>query len=92
MAGMGLAGGEAAPAHVLPCMDQHPHGHLLPPSTNPGLSPFLPAAALCFCTLGCAALSCPAAVPESVRLCRDGEEGRLAGCPPTGIESRATRS
>lgn len=42
MAGMALARGEAAPAHILPCMDQHSRGRPLPPGTNPGLSPVPP--------------------------------------------------
>lgn len=40
-------------------MHQHSHGCPLPPSTNPGLSPFPPAAALRFCTWGCRALHSP---------------------------------
>lgn len=94
MAGMGLARGEAAPAHILPCVDQHSRGHPLPPSTNAGPSPFPPAAALRFCRRGCRALHSPAPVPESVGLCLDGEEEeeRLAVRPPAGIQSRATGS
>lgn len=93
MAWDGTCRGEAAPAHILPCMDQHSHGHPLRPSRNAGLSPLPPAAALRFCTRGCRALHGPAPVPESVCLCLDGEkEGRLTAGPPAGIESRATRS
>lgn len=72
---MGLARGKAAPAHTLPCVDQHSRGRPLPPSTNAGLSPFPPAAALRLCTRVCRALHGPAPVPESVCLCLDGQKG-----------------